>query len=185
MAQDPFAILIDIERKCRSQAKAIPHLEALGEVWQGIGFLAGNQHFLSPLSEVKEVLTAPRITPLPSSVPWFLGVSNLRGHVLPITDLAAFLLTGESKTQALTPSARVLVVDFEQGAVGFLVTQVLGVQRFQSKTLKTVIEEKISDEVKAHIQGKFESGTTPWYVLSLKSLSQTGQFYHVVKEAGA
>lgn len=182
MSKDPFEVLIDIERKCRNQAKVIPHLEEVGEAWQGVGFIAANKYFLTPLTEVKEVLTTPAITPLPAAAPWFLGVANLRGEVLPVTDLGAFLFGNK---QVLTPDTRILIVDFERKGIGFLVQQVLGVQRFLNKNMQTVIEGDIAEEIKTHLQGEFVNEVSRWYVLSLKSLSQTGQFYHVVKEAGA
>ncbi len=182
MSLDPFEILIDIERSCRSQSKSIPHKRESGQVWQGIGFITANKHFLSPLTEIKEVLTTPRITPLPAAAPWFLGVANLRGHVLPVTDLEAFLF---GTRHTLSTASRVLVVNFEKTGVGFLVQQVLGVQRLLNKTMKTIIEEEMVEGVKEHLQGEFIDGLTQWFVLSLQSLSQTAQFYHVVREAGA
>jgi len=170
-----------MERQCRAHAKPIPSQREAGQIWQGIGFLTADKHFLAPLTEIKEVLTVSHITPLPAAAPWFLGVSNLRGQVLPVTDLEAFLF---GRQHRLKDSSRILVVDFEKTGVGFLVQQVVGVQRFLNKTMKTMIEDEMTEEVKAHLQGEFVNELSRWYVLSLKNLSQTGQFYHVVKEQG-
>lgn len=182
MSHDPFELLIDIERKCKANAKPLPHKQEGGQIWQGIGFVSSNLHFLAPLKEVKEVLTLPAMTALPASADWFMGVASLRGQVLPITDLQCFL---QGEKQTITPMSRILVVDFEKTGVGFMVPQVLGVQRFLDKTLQTSIENGIDPNIKEHLQGEFINEVSKWYVLSLKNLSQTGQFYHVVQEAGA
>lgn len=179
MSNDPFETLIDIERKCRSQAKPIPHSEEVSESWQGIGFITANQYFLSSITAVKEVLTTPPITALPDAAPWFLGVTNLRGHVLPVTDLEGFLFGSQHR---ITSTSRILVIDFEKTSIGFLVQQVLGIQRFAKKTLQTTIEDERMRDVKAHIEGKFVNELASWYILNLKSISQTGQFYHIIKE---
>lgn len=182
MQKDPFETLIDIERKCRSQAKPIPHPVEVDEVWQGIGFITANHYFLSSLTEVKEILTKGLMTPLPNAVPWFLGVANLRGQILPVTSLEAFLFGSKEKT---TTTSRILVIDFEKKSAGFLVEQVLGIQSFSKKTMQALVENEIKEEVKAHIQGKFVNEVATWYVLTLKSLSQTTQFCHVMKEVSA
>jgi twitching motility protein PilI len=181
MSLDAFETLIDIERQCRAYAKVIPLQRVAGQIWQGIGFITANKNFLSPLQDVKEVLTPSLITPFPAAAPWFLGIITLRGQVLPVTDLECFLFGSKHE---LSDTSRILVVDFEKTGVGFLVEHVVGVERFLDKTMKTVIEGEIANEVKANLQGEFVDELSRWYVLSLKNLSQTGQFYHVVKESG-
>lgn len=180
MALDPFEVLIDIERKCRKHAKPIPHQQEAGQVWQGIGFVIGDKHFLAPLKEIKEVLAVPLMTSIPAAAPWFLGVTNLRGQVLPVTDLQAFLFNSQ---QRFGDDARLLVVDFEKTGVGFLVQQVLGVKKFLNDSMKTIIEDEGLKSVGSYLQGEFSTGSSKEYVLSLKKLSQTAQFYHVVRES--
>lgn len=182
MSIDPFDTLLDLEKKCKINACPLPLQSELGRSWQGVGFLTGAYHFVAPLGEVKEVIPLSKLSSLPASVDWFMGIANLRGRVLPVTDLQKFML---GTRQSLTPLSRILVMDFEQSSVGFLVTQVLGVQRFlaQPKVVKTE-DLDIDDSFKPHVQGIFEGEKQRWTVLSLKKLSEATQFYHVVKELG-
>jgi twitching motility protein PilI len=180
---DPFNILIDIEQRCKKNARPLPWQKELGHLWQGIGFLNGDRHFVAPLIEVNEVLPVPAITPFPSSVPWFMGVANLRGHLLPVTNLEGFMF---DTMHPMTALSRVLVVDFEQTKVGFLVQQVLGVERFLKSSLLSngeLSKEQKEATVQPYIIGEFKN-EEQWTVISLKELSQTTQFHHVIKEAG-
>ena len=44
-----------------------------------------------PLARVREVDRLPSITPLPNVPAWVLGAANLRGEIISVVDLAAFL----------------------------------------------------------------------------------------------
>ena len=181
MVTDPFEILVDIERKCRAHAKPLPQQKAVGKVWQGIGFVASDMNFVSPLDEIIEVIPVPVLTNMPSSVEWFRGVTNLRGGLLPVTDLEGFVLGTPS---TLSPSSRILVVAFENTGVGFLVSEVLGVERFLQSNIKKGAGEKPT-KFEEYIQGIVSEDTESWNIMSLKALSQTAQFYHVIKGMGA
>lgn len=178
MSHDPFDTLLDIEQKCRTYAKPLPSQKAIGRMWQGIGFMSADVHYVAPLNEIKEVLLLPEFTGLPSGVGWFRGVSNLRGHLLPITDLQSFMSEiGESSQNktALTSLSRILVIDFEGSSVGFLVQQVFGIQRFSEDLFETHPENL--DEVQ-----EFNDGKVVWRRLSLQALSQMPSFNHIVKQ---
>jgi purine-binding chemotaxis protein CheW len=55
-----------------------------------------------PVRWVREVLTAPQITPLPTAPPEFLGLFNLRGEIVPLFDTAALLGIGTTDDVAFT-----------------------------------------------------------------------------------
>jgi len=47
--------------------------------------------FLFPLRDAGEIFPIAPLVPVPHSHRWFLGVSNLRGHLHGVVDLASFL----------------------------------------------------------------------------------------------
>jgi twitching motility protein PilI len=51
----------------------------------------GDWGFLLPLREAGEIFALAPLLPVPHTHPWFLGVSNLRGHLHGVVDLAGFL----------------------------------------------------------------------------------------------
>ncbi len=179
MTSDPFDTLINIELECRKYAKPLPSQKTIGRMWQGIGFMSADKHYVVPLNEVKEILLWPTLSVLPSGVGWFRGVSNLRGHLLPITDFQSFIAETEpsQKTElnatTITALSRIIVIDFEASLVGFLVQQVFGIQRFP----ETLMSSSENQDSKA-----FHDGKILWQRLSLSSLTRMPAFNHIVKQ---
>ena len=68
-------------REARTQAR--------GKSWLAVE--CSTRGFLLPLREAGEIFALAPIMPVPHSRRWFLGVSNLRGHLHGVVDLAAFL----------------------------------------------------------------------------------------------
>src|SRR6266700_8344376 len=51
-------------------------------------FRAGRERFCLQVLEVDEVVEWPRLTHLPLSPPFLMGVFNLRGTIVPVVDIA-------------------------------------------------------------------------------------------------
>src|ERR1700712_4897360 len=70
--------------------------QARGQSWLAVE--CSGQGFLLPLREAGEIFALSPVLPVPHSHRWFLGVSNLRGHLHGVVDLAGFLgvKTGEA-----------------------------------------------------------------------------------------
>jgi twitching motility protein PilI len=60
-----------------------------GKSWLAVECSA--RGFLFPLREAGEIFALAPMQPVPHTHRWFLGVSNLRGHLHGVVDLAAFL----------------------------------------------------------------------------------------------
>ena len=76
--------------------------------WQGVVFEIGGQRLVAPMGQVSEVLSMPEYTSLPLVKPWMLGIANIRGRLLPLTDLSHFLQVPSRLTQM---SQLVLVIN--------------------------------------------------------------------------
>lgn len=63
--------------------------QARGKSWLAVECSA--RGFLFPLHAAGEIFAIAPLLPVPHSHRWFLGVSNLRGHLHGVVDLAAFL----------------------------------------------------------------------------------------------
>lgn len=76
------------------QARLAERLQAARTTERGQSWLAvecGARGFLFPLKEAGEIFAMAPVVPVPHSHSWFLGVSNLRGHLHGVVDLAGFL----------------------------------------------------------------------------------------------
>ena len=83
------------------QSRLADRLQAAQTEERGRSWLAvecGARGFLFPLRDAGEIFPIAPMAPVPHSHRWFLGVSNLRGHLHGVVDLAVFLglKTGES-----------------------------------------------------------------------------------------
>jgi chemotaxis signal transduction protein len=76
------------------------------------GVRTGGLCLLIPAGMVSEVVEQLAVHPMPQSAPWFRGLINLRGHLVPVFDLRT-LLTGE-----VQPLERLVVLDRGERAVG-------------------------------------------------------------------
>jgi twitching motility protein PilI len=68
-----------------STARAQP----AGKSWLAVE--CGARGFLFPLRDAGEIYAMAPLQPVPHAHRWFLGVSNLRGHLHGVVDLAGFL----------------------------------------------------------------------------------------------
>lgn len=62
-----------------------------------LGFRLGDWGFLLPISTHCEVLERLQVNPIPNVEPWFSGLLNVRGLIVPVIDLG--ILLGVSYTQ--------------------------------------------------------------------------------------
>lgn len=91
-----------------------------------LGFLAGGKHWLTSLDQVGEVVTVPRLARAPWTLPWFIGVTSVRGTIFGCTDLAVFLGAGPAETG---DDIRLLLANARFGAhAAFRIRQVLGLR---------------------------------------------------------
>ena len=72
-----------------------------------VAFLVGGILFAAAVPSVQEINRVPPITPVPNVPAWLLGVTNLRGDVVSVVDLRAFL---DLEGAAAKDTRRILVV---------------------------------------------------------------------------
>jgi twitching motility protein PilI len=76
------------------QSRLAERLSAARTQERGKSWLAvecSGRGFLFPLREAGEIFALAPLQPVPHTHRWFVGVSNLRGHLHGVVDLAAFL----------------------------------------------------------------------------------------------
>ncbi len=83
-------------------------------------------HYAINVAKVLEIIRLPQVTAMPGTHdPSVMGSFNLRGKVLPLLNLAAWL----GKEMAVTESDKVLVTEFCGVKAAFLVSSVLSIHR--------------------------------------------------------
>lgn len=177
LADRPFELLKALE--ARASAATSDHRRSLGsdEEWVGLGFRVGGLKLVVAREQVRELMQWPGAHPVPGSASWLLGIANVRGQLLPITDLKAFLGGGES---AISRTTRVLAVDHADAPAGLLVDEVYGFRRFQEEHAGDYDAAALPAAM-AWMPGGWRRGDESWGMIDLQALVQSPAFLQAAK----
>ena len=129
LTEQPFELLQELERRARTSLRASETSSDAAEEWVGIAFRLGSESFVANRTDVREVMPLPeQMTRVPGAKPWLRGVTNVRGQLMTIVDLRAFLGSGGAPDRR----SRVLVMASREVPTGVIVDQVFGFRRFSA-----------------------------------------------------
>jgi twitching motility protein PilI len=171
----PFELLRELERLARAALTGQGQDAASEREWVGVAFRLSAESFLVAREETREVLGFPNVlTRVPGAKPWIRGLANVRGQLLPVVDLRAFLGGGMTSTGR---SSRVLVAQHREVPAGLLVDEVLGFRRFADGDFGSTVPPTLL-RCERYLAGAFRRGTESWPVFSLRSLLESSEFLH-------
>lgn len=171
---NPFALLVNIAQKSRSNAMALPQQIEAVEYWRGVGFMLSGHYCLAELGQVSEILHMPKLTSVPGVRKWVMGVANVRGRLVPVMDLSGLLgLAGKPGLR----TRRVLVVEQGDILAGLLVDAVLGMQQFPVDSMRDLPSNKtgLSD----FVDEGFIKDERVWNVFQMNLLIHSSEFLQV------
>ena len=89
---------------------------------QYIGVVLGNEQYGIDIKYIDNIVKLQRITRVPKAQPYFLGVINIRGEIIPVMSLR---IKFGKDPDVFSGKTRILIIKPEQqAAVGFLVDEV-------------------------------------------------------------
>jgi len=101
---------------------------------QIVCFNVGTEEYGLDILQVQEILRMPKITQIPMSLSYIMGVIDLRGKVIPIIDLSKkFRLQTENIN---TRKSRVIVVNIDGKQVGLAIDAVSHVVKVDANELE-------------------------------------------------
>ncbi|MBB6094794.1 twitching motility protein PilI [Povalibacter uvarum] len=169
----PFELLRELERLARLALAGQGRDAANEREWVGVAFRVSAENFLVAREETREVLGFPSVvTRVPGAKPWIRGLANVRGQLLPIVDLRAFLGGGITN---IGRGSRVLVANHREVPAGLLVDEVQGFRRFADNEFGTTVPPTII-RCERYLAGAFRRGNESWPVFSLRSLLESSDF---------
>ncbi|KRB90519.1 chemotaxis protein CheW [Noviherbaspirillum sp. Root189] len=135
------------------QAQLVERMQAASTGTQAqssqLGVMIGQSRWLINLQEAGEIVSVGAITQVPLTQDWFLGLTNIRGNLISVIDLARFCgmpatpVDKESRIVAFGPS-----LSFNSG---LLVSRVMG--------LRNVAEMEVQQD---DTDDTGHAGNTPW-----------------------
>ncbi|MHC1782853.1 MAG: chemotaxis protein CheW [Anaerolineaceae bacterium] len=95
-------------------------------------FLLGNESFGISIQMVESIIKKQAITKVPHAEKFILGVTNLRGTVVPVVDLRQRFAMPR---QEATKDTRIIVLNTDSGKNGIVVDEVVEVMRLPKKAI--------------------------------------------------
>jgi twitching motility protein PilI len=169
----PFELLRELERLARVALSGQGRDADNEREWVGVAFRMSSENFLVAREETREVLGFPSVvTRVPGAKPWIRGLANVRGQLLPIVDLRAYLGGGMTN---ISRASRVLVANHREVPAGLLVDEVQGFRRFADNEFGATVPPTII-RCERYLAGAFRRGADSWPVFSLRSLLESTEF---------
>ncbi|MCF6281341.1 MAG: chemotaxis protein CheW [Candidatus Polarisedimenticolaceae bacterium] len=167
-----IGVLQKIDQRSREKAASLPQQEEIKAQWEGVVFSVANTRVVAPLSEVCEILNfPPEVTDVPGTHAWMVGVANIRGSLLPIVDLQAFL-GGRVTTRGR--HNRTLVIRLRDKFVGLLVDERVSMRHFLD--VNRCPELLLVGSIANYIDFSFEQDGEAWPVFSMRALAASQEF---------
>jgi purine-binding chemotaxis protein CheW len=107
------------------------------EMVELLTFSLSNEEYAFRVPEVEEVIRSQLITFVPTMPGYVLGITSLRGKIMPVIDLKTRLNLQEKSLSAESPEAemkdqrekKILIIDGPKGLIGATIDKVIGVVR--------------------------------------------------------
>jgi twitching motility protein PilI len=173
LKQHPFDLLQELESRGKAALAGAKGEDVNVEEWVGIGFRLVDESFIVARDEIREVLMLPElITRVPGAKSWVRGLANIRGHLLPIVDLKAFLGAG---TNSGHRDSRVLILNSVDFPVGLIVDEVFGFRRFLAREHSSTAPQTVV-RCDRYLDGAYERGNEAWPVFGIGRLLRSAEF---------
>ena len=100
--------------------------------WQVVVFMLGTQPFAINVDKTREILRWPGVRPVPKAHPAMRGITTIRGEVIPLIDLRAYLGIDPGVEE---DQSKLIVAEFNKMKLGFVVDAVDRIYRINSEEL--------------------------------------------------
>ncbi len=104
--------------------------------WQVVVFFLGDQTFAINVDKTREILRWPGCRTIPESHPSIIGITSVRGEVLPLLDLRVHLRIDPKST---LEASKVVIAEFNEIKLGFVVDAVERIYRINSEELDSTL----------------------------------------------
>ncbi len=146
--------------------------------WSGIALRVREHQLACRIDSVEEVIALPAWTPIPGTRDWLLGLANVRGNLVPVSDLGAFLF--QSPT-TITPRCRLVLTRFHSRLAGLIVDEVLGQRHFHTDDLQDD-ESWQATAFAGLVEQSFATADRRWGVFLLDRLEQRPDFMNGARD---
>jgi purine-binding chemotaxis protein CheW len=133
MNADSHAIL---RQRAALLARELPREEEAGALLEVVEFSLGRERYAFAAEHVREVVRLEGFSPLPCTPPWVAGIMNVRGQILTLIDLGAWLDLPASGLAEKNDVILLRSLGERPVEVGVLADAILGVSALRLDTLQ-------------------------------------------------
>jgi twitching motility protein PilI len=177
-AASPIAQLREMESKSLAKQAMLPATAERFNEWRGVGFRISGLEIVAKMQNVVEVLHPTPCTRVPSSKPWFEGIANVRGQLVPVTDLHGFLM-GEQLPPS--KSSRIIVFRLTNTVAGLQVSAVTGIRSFREDMMDQEYPA-VSEQLKPFLAGCFHNAGDDFPVFDFNRMVSNERFMHILEK---
>lgn len=160
MAKDKGKIVIETGESELSEREGKKHAVRM------LSFSLGGENYCVHIRDVKEVVRVNRITRVPNTPEFIIGVMNLRGEIISLVDIAYFLgLAGKE----LTREARVIVTDVKGKSMGVVVDRIKETLYVEEKSIQPTVAT-IKGRRATYTKGEVKTAAEILAVLDLEKI---------------
>lgn len=143
--------------KARARALSREAVESNGaNGWMdAVVFTMAHERYAVAHEYVREVYPLQELTPIPCTPPFILGVVNIRGQIMPLTDLKKFFGLPE---KGLSDVNRVVVLHAPGVEIAIIADLVIGMRQFDPRKLQSELPT-ISGIGREYLRGVAADGT--------------------------
>lgn len=138
---DRIYVFADLMKERSSQEPGADRGEEKPDTW--VAFTLAGEMFALPTSHVREILRVSSITRVPHAPLPVRGITNLRGHVLPVVDLRLRIGLAEAH---LDEKSRILVLETRGRSIGLLVDSAQQVLQIARSAIKKAPPDVMTEQ---------------------------------------
>ncbi len=167
-----FAKLLEYEQRAQGAEEVDAGSAVAQGDWAGLAFRIAGTQLVCGTDRIFESLPIPRITRVPGTKSFILGLANVRGNLITVIDLGRYL---EGQPTPVTGSSRLLSATLRGRPVGLLVDEVYGQRNFMSGDASTPNLPE-SSPLAGLVRKQHRSGSEKWQELDLPALFSQPEF---------
>ena len=132
------------------EVKAISNNDNSSEAVQYIVVRIGNEQYGIDIQYIDNIVRNQKITRVPKAQPYFKGVINLRGEIIPVMSIRLRLGLEDDE---FTDKTRIIIIKIDSSTIGVVVDQVKEVVTLVQDNIEKVTRTASDDAFSNYISG--------------------------------
>ena len=131
-----------------------------------LAFSLGGENYCAEIHQIRSVVRVESITRIPNAPDFVIGVTNLRGQILPVIDIRSFFGLAQKKR---TEKSRVIVSDVTGSSIGILVDDVKQAMEIDEAAIQPPLAT-VSEKLATYTKGQFQMQDAIIIILDLEKV---------------